>query len=65
MSDQQHRLHVIGKDYRTPGIYYITIETNERKRLFGELNTDVRSPQVILSEFGRYVQEQWERMSAM
>lgn len=62
MSDQQHRLHVIGKDYCPPGIYYITIETNDHKRVLGELNRDARKPQVTLSELGQYVREQWERI---
>ncbi len=53
------------KEYSAPSIYYITIVTHERKQVLGEVNMNVREPQVVLSELGQYVREQWERMLAM
>lgn len=54
-----HRARKSWNDYSGRGTYHITIVTFNRKRLFGELNRDLSNPQVILTKFGQYIQEQW------
>ena len=62
MTNPIHNSRIKWNDYRALGIYYITIVTHDHMRVLGELNDDVREPRVILSELGRYVREQWERI---
>jgi putative transposase len=46
-----------GWDYSSPGWYFVTICTKDRKCLFGEIvNNEMR-----LSEFGRIIQDEWHR----
>ena len=44
-------------DYSKEGLYYITICTDNRKLLFGNVNTDIGI--MILNEFGKIAQENW------
>lgn len=54
-----HRPHKTWKDYKSSGIYLITIVTHARKRVFGELNNDLSSPSVKLTNLGQYVEQAW------
>lgn len=54
-----HRRRKSWNDYSGRGLYHITIVTNGRKRVFGELNNDPHNPQVGLTKLGQYIQEQW------
>ncbi|MBQ7531585.1 MAG: hypothetical protein IJT12_07740 [Paludibacteraceae bacterium] len=58
-SQSAHRKRKSWNDYTKCGIYHITIVTHGRKRVFGELNRDPQHPQVILTELGQYVNDQW------
>ncbi len=46
-----------GYDYSQPGAYFITICTETRKCLFGEISDGG----ILLSAFGRIVDEEWHR----
>lgn len=46
-----------GHDYSRPGAYFITICTQDRLHLFGE----VKNGKMILNEFGIIVAEEWKR----
>ena len=54
-----HRPHKTWKDYKSSGIYLITIVTHECKRVFGELNMDINKPGVELTKLGQYMEEAW------
>lgn len=54
-----HRPHNTWKDYKSPGIYLITIVTHARKRVFGELNNNLSAPAVVLTKLGQYVEAAW------
>ncbi len=54
-----HRPHNTWKDYKSPGIYLITIVTHARKRAFGELNNNLSAPAVVLTKLGQYVEAAW------
>ena len=59
MTDSSHREHAWWHDYKERGIYLITIVVKERQHLFGELNNDVRNPDVVLTDLGKAVQREW------
>jgi hypothetical protein len=46
-----------GHDYSRPGAYFVTIVTQDRLHLFGE----VKNGKMILNEFGIIVAEEWKR----
>ncbi len=55
--DKHHRrsIRLQGYDYSQPGIYFITLCTQNRERLFGEiLNGEMR-----LNEFGKIAHQCW------
>jgi len=54
-----HRPHKTWKDYKSSGIYLITIVTHARKRVFGELHMDIKEPGVELTKLGQYMEEAW------
>lgn len=56
---RHHRrsIRLKGYDYRRPGVYFVTLVTQDREWLFGE----VVEGQVRLSEMGRIVWEEWFR----
>ena len=54
-----HRPHKTWKDYKSSGIYLITIVTHARKRVFGELNMDIQKPGVELTKLGQYMEKAW------
>ncbi len=54
-----HRKHAWWKDYKERGIYLITIVVRDKQHLFGELNMNVRMPDVVLSELGKAVKDEW------
>ena len=54
-----HRPHKTWKDYKSSGIYLITIVTHARKRVFGDLNMDIKEPGVELTKLGQYMEEAW------
>jgi putative transposase len=45
-------------DYTQPGAYFITITTNERKQIFGEILSD----DISLNKLGNIVRLEWERL---
>lgn len=65
LAQSAHRGRKSWNDYSQPGVYHITIVTHGRKRVFGELNRDPQHPQVILTKFGQYVDEQWQNIPAI
>jgi REP element-mobilizing transposase RayT len=50
-----------GHDYSLGGSYYITICTYDRECLYG----DVADGEMILSEYGQIVREEWERSTTI
>lgn len=46
-----------GYDYSQAGVYFVTIVTWQREMLFGE----IVKGEMIASEFGKIVREEWER----
>ncbi len=54
-SARRNSLRKPGHDYRSPGIYFITIETHALQRLFGHVDQGVMS----LSEAGELVRSRW------
>ena len=44
-----------GYDYSQPGLYYITICTQHRLRIFGE----IKNGEMVLNQFGEIAQEEW------
>lgn len=54
-----HRPRNTWKDYKSPGIYLITIVSHARKRVFGELNRDIHNPGIALTNLGQYVEQAW------
>ena len=54
-----HRPHKTWKDYKSSGIYLITIVTHARKRVFGELNNNLSAPSVVLTDLGQHIEQAW------
>ena len=54
-----HRPRNTWKDYKSPGIYLITVVSHARKRVFGELNNNLSAPSVVLTKLGQYMEEAW------
>jgi putative transposase len=46
-----------GYDYSSPGIYFITICTDRKEQIFGEINNQ----EMVLSPIGEIVKEEWEK----
>ncbi len=59
--DRHHRrsIRLPGYDYSQPGAYFVTIVTQAREALFGE----VVEGQMLLSTYGEIVQGEWLRTS--
>ena len=57
--DRHHRRSVRLRNlsYAEPGLYFVTICTHGRQRLFG----DVGAGEMVLSEFGRIARDEWLR----
>ncbi len=60
-----HRPRAPWHDYKTRGIYLITIVVRNRERILGELNMDAKNPAVILSETGKAVEREWKKTVAI
>lgn len=56
-----HRPHKTWKDYKSSGVYLITIVTHKRKRVLGELNNNIQKPGVELTKLGQYAEEAWKK----
>ena len=52
------RLRIPGYDYSTPGYYFVTSVTHERRCLFGEVKNDV----MHLSDLGKTVEAAWKEL---
>ncbi len=50
-----------GIDYSSEGAYFVTLVTKYRLRLFGEIVDE----EMVLSDFGRIVLEEWERSTVI
>ena len=63
MTNLPHRKHLrlSGFDYASEGAYFITVVTQNREPLFGEIIHD----EMVLSEFGRIVEEEWLRSASI
>ncbi|MHC1784098.1 MAG: transposase [Anaerolineaceae bacterium] len=48
-----------GFDYSQPGGYFITINTKDRKRIFGEISDG----KMLLSPIGEVVKKEWQKLS--
>ena len=60
-----YRPHNPGHDYYAPGVYLITLVVRNREHnheLLGRLNGDVKAPKVVLTEVGKAVMEEWEKI---
>lgn len=62
LSQSSYRPHNPGNDYYAPGIYLITLVVRGREPLFGTFNMDADHPAVILTDLGKAVQEEWEKV---
>lgn len=56
-----HRPHKTWKDYKSSGVYLITLVTHKRKRVLGELNNNIQKPGVELTKLGQYAEEAWKK----
>lgn len=56
-----YRPHNPGHDYYDAGAYLITLVVTERERCLSALNDSVGNPDVILSQTGHIVYEEWEK----
>jgi len=66
--DIHHRRSIRLKeyDYSQAGLYFITICTQNRLRLFGEIVDDGRGPTICaLNEYGRIAEKEWIKTSKM
>ena len=63
--NQAHRPRAPWHDYKTRGIYLITIVVRNRERVLGELNMDAKHPSVILSEVGKAIEQEWKKTVAI
>ena len=60
-----YRPHDPGHDYYAPGVYLITLVVRNRERnheILGKLNNDLKAPAVVLTEVGKAVMEEWEKV---
>jgi len=59
------KLRLSGFDYRSPGIYFVTICTSERRCCFGDIAIEEVAPSegVALSELGQLVRDAWLRVA--
>jgi putative transposase len=55
---RRHVLRLDGYDYSSEGLYFVTICTDRRVALFGE----ILDRKMILNEFGRIIDEIWRSM---
>ncbi len=66
--DIHHRksIRLQGYDYSQAGLYFITICTQNRLCLFGEIVDDVRGTTICaLNEYGRIAEKEWIKTSKM
>jgi len=63
LTNRHHRrsIRLRGWDYTRPGAYFVTIVTHRREVLFGE----VVDGEMVLSEWGRIVEEEWQRTAVV
>ena len=60
-----YRPHNPGHDYYAPGVYLITLVVRNREHnheLLGRLNGEVKASKVVLTEVGKAVMEEWEKI---
>ncbi len=60
-----YRPHDPGHDYYAPGVYLITLVVRKRERnheILGKLNNDLKAPALVLTEVGKAVMEEWEKV---
>jgi putative transposase len=59
MNNRHHRrsIRLSGNDYTQDGVYAVTICTHARVHLFGAMVVE----EIVLSDFGRIVEEEWLR----
>ncbi len=57
----RHSIRLPGADYSIPGFYFVTICTKKREHLFGE----VVDAEMRLNDFGRIVQQEWEKTAEL
>ena len=56
---QRQNIRLKGFDYSSQGIYFITICTHEKERIFGEIQNGV----MVLNDMGKIAQQQWEELA--
>lgn len=59
--NNSYRPHTPGHDYYDAGAYLITLVVTERERRLSALNDNEQLPDVILTDAGRIVKEEWEK----
>ena len=54
-----------GYDYSAPGMYFVTVCTEDRKALLGQIVGcgDFDAPKMVLSEYGKTLEKQLKRMN--
>ena len=57
VTPRRKSIRLQGFDYTTDGAYFVTLVTQTRECLFGEIIYD----EMVLSEYGKIVVEEWER----
>ena len=60
-----YRPHPKWHDYTERGIYMVTLVVQNRDHILGELNMDAHNPNVILTETGKAVLEEWYKTPAI
>lgn len=62
---QSYRPHTSGHNYHEAGIYLITLVVTGRERRLSALNDNAEHPDVLLSDVGRIVQEEWDKTAVI
>lgn len=63
-ADSQHQrrsIRLAGFDYTLPGAYFITVVSQQRECLFGEIWDDEMS----VNDLGQAVQEEWQKTNLL
>lgn len=59
IENSPYRPHTPGYDYHEAGIYLVTLVVTGRERRLSVLNDNAEAPDVVLTDTGRIVQEEW------
>ena len=50
-----------GHDYYDAGVYHITLVVGNRDRLLSTIKMDAKNPEVVMTEMGIFLHNQWKK----